>query len=258
MSRSTSTWPGLAQAINRMIKSGAWASLSDAGRAVWLPLAKRANRGGRCWPSVNTIAREAGKGRTQTYSAVDELETVGLIRRESSPGGAPTCTTTYIMQPIRPAEPVRPTERVSQTAPVRQTEPLPVRPAGQTRPAHRTRITKESRSKSPKRRKRRDEVFEALAEVCGLALDALTKSARGQLNKATKDLREVEAEPWEIRQRAEVYRQTYQRAKLTPSALAKHWPQLAGSDTTDGGLTTGWVEPTDEELAAVLGEGGDA
>lgn len=103
------------------------------------------------------------------------------------------------------------------------------------------------------RGRRRDEVFEAVAESCGLALDGLTKSARGQLNRAANELREVGAEPTEIRQRAAVYAERYRGATLTPTALAKHWPSLAGSGTTAGGLTTGWVSPSDDELAAVLG-----
>lgn len=261
MTRAT-TWPGLTTAINAMIDSGKWASLSDAGRAVWLVLAKRAdNATGRCWPSINSIARDSGKGRTQTYAAIRELETCGLIQREETTGGAPTNTATCTMLiPVRPAEPVRPTE------------PLPVRPAGQTRSASRTRIPHESPIKSiadagasgegkhngrgqGRKPRQRDEVFEAVAEVCGLPLDGLTKSSRGQLNKAAAELREVETDPMEIRQRAATYAETYPTAKLTPTALVKHWPALAGDGTTAGGLTTEWRSPSDDELADVLGDG---
>jgi len=102
-----------------------------------------------------------------------------------------------------------------------------------------------------KRSRRRDEVFETLAEVCGMRIDQLTKTSRGQLNKAVKELREVGADPMQIRQRAAVYRRTFQRAKLTPSALAKHWPQLAGSDTTDSEFAIAHRNPTDDDLATV-------
>jgi hypothetical protein len=72
---------------------------------------------------------------------------------------------------------------------------------------------------------RRDELFEAVADACGIDWqNDLTKSARGSLVKAVKDLRAVGADPQEIRRRAALW--PYE-VTLTPSALAKHWPLLA-------------------------------
>lgn len=72
----------------------------------------------------------------------------------------------------------------------------------------------------------RDEVFEALVEVCGMELHELTRSARGVLNKVAMELKEVGADPDAIKKRAAMYRVKYENAALTPSALAKHWPML--------------------------------
>lgn len=71
---------------------------------------------------------------------------------------------------------------------------------------------------------RRDELFESVADACGIDRDDLTRSARGAINAAVRDLRAVGALPLEVRRRAA--RWPYD-ATLTPSALAKHWPQLA-------------------------------
>lgn len=77
---------------------------------------------------------------------------------------------------------------------------------------------------------RRDELFETVAEVCSVDRETLTPSARGELNRATKELRGVGATPDEVRGRAARYRVKFPGADLTPSALAKHWPKLGGGN----------------------------
>jgi hypothetical protein len=78
-----------------------------------------------------------------------------------------------------------------------------------------------------KRVRKRDELFEAVAEVCQWHLPSLTKTARGQLNKSVADLRAVGATPQQIQERAGNYRLKYAGCDLSPSALAKHWPGIA-------------------------------
>lgn len=77
--------------------------------------------------------------------------------------------------------------------------------------------------------KRRDELFETVAEVCGIDIRQLTKSARGQLNKACSELRELNPQADEIRKRADCYRERYEGIPLTPTAFVKHWPALNGN-----------------------------
>lgn len=74
----------------------------------------------------------------------------------------------------------------------------------------------------------RDEIFDAVAEACGIDVSELTKSARGSLNAAVKQLKDVDAIPGQVKVRAARYRRTYSDAALTPSALAKHWSALGG------------------------------
>lgn len=76
------------------------------------------------------------------------------------------------------------------------------------------------------RTRRRDLLFEAVAEVCGIDWSRLTSAARGPLNRAVADLRSVEADPDEVAGRVAAYRRAFPDAALTPSALAKHWPAL--------------------------------
>ena len=75
--------------------------------------------------------------------------------------------------------------------------------------------------------KKRDILFETIADVCDIDISQLTKSARGQLNKACSELRDLSPSEDEIRKRAGLYREKYgEDIPLTPMALVKHWPQL--------------------------------
>ena len=68
-------------------------------------------------------------------------------------------------------------------------------------------------------------VFTALVDVFEYNVNDLTKSTRGQLNKAAKELKEVGATAHDIRARAQNFILTY-GWKPTPLALVKHWADL--------------------------------
>ena len=80
----------------------------------------------------------------------------------------------------------------------------------------------------------RDLSFEKLAEVCGIDITALTPTARGALNKALADIRSATTDLDDgelalvIEAKANTYRKVMDGALLTPTALAKHWPNLDG------------------------------
>lgn len=74
-----------------------------------------------------------------------------------------------------------------------------------------------------------DEVFDALIDVCGLDPERLTKSERGAVNNAAKQLRDVGAVPEEIRTRAGRYLAKWPGIELTPMALAKNWGQVSST-----------------------------
>lgn len=76
-------------------------------------------------------------------------------------------------------------------------------------------------------------MFEAVAEVCGIELASLTPSLRGSMNKAVAELKRVGASPEDVAERARRYRRQMPKARLTPSALAKHWSML-GEDRANG------------------------
>jgi hypothetical protein len=78
--------------------------------------------------------------------------------------------------------------------------------------------------------RKRDELFDAVTEACGIEVATITPSGRGKVNKALKELRDVGATPADVRDRAQRYRRRWPNVSLTPTALAGHWGELA----TDG------------------------
>lgn len=95
--------------------------------------------------------------------------------------------------------------------------------AGSSRTEVEVEVETELTKPQPLAPRRRDELFESVADVCHIDISELTPAARGALNKAVGDLRKVGATPEDVRVRAG----HYPYDDLTPNALAKHWPRLA-------------------------------
>jgi len=105
-----------------------------------------------------------------------------------------------------------------------------------------------------KKKRRPDTIFDAIVSVCLIDPASLTASARGSVNKAVKELRDVEATAETITRVAAAYRKKWPDLSLSPAALAKHYPSLVGEksvrmkDTTPRGEVcdtcggTGWQE----------------
>lgn len=68
-------------------------------------------------------------------------------------------------------------------------------------------------------------IFSALCSVLEYDTKGLTQSARGQLNKASKELAEVGATPHDIEVRAKNFALSF-GWKPTPTALVKHWASM--------------------------------
>lgn len=74
------------------------------------------------------------------------------------------------------------------------------------------------------RARERDEIFETVCEVVGIDWsDPMTKSQRGSINRAVKELREIDASPDQVRRVALAYRLRWPDIDLTPNAITKHW-----------------------------------
>lgn len=98
----------------------------------------------------------------------------------------------------------------------------------ETEPKSRTTTRTRTGNSSEPAAREKDPIFDALCESCGINAKELTEAARGPLNKACKDLKDVGATPDEIHRRANAYKTTFAGMNLTPNALSRHWAVLSG------------------------------
>lgn len=71
-----------------------------------------------------------------------------------------------------------------------------------------------------------EELWDALCLACKINDQEITKTGRGELNAAVKELKSVGATPREIITRSVAWGRKYPNIALTPSALKKHWATL--------------------------------
>lgn len=97
-----------------------------------------------------------------------------------------------------------------------------------------------SATQKPRERKR-DELFEALVEVCEFDLKNLSRSERGRINSATKELRELGVCPEDIRTRAANYRSKWPGIDITPQGITGNWNLLEAGSKSVGSVVWGMI-----------------
>ena len=217
------------------IMAAAWTvECEPTQKLVLLALADHANdENFQCWPSLTHICKKTNLGRSTVARSLRDLEAARVIDRRKRGQQ----TTVYVLRFAQRCQsgtsaraglvPQR-DQGSARAGPGTIKEPS-VEPSGNRngRSAHSDR----QRKSTAKNGKRRDELFEAIAAACGIDISQLTQSARGPLNRATKELREVGATPDSVTSAAAAYRKKYPKCDLTPNALAKHWSALSQAST---------------------------
>ena len=233
-------------------------------RLVLLSLANHADKYGReARAAVKTYAAEAHLSPRQVQYALRKLEASGEIVCTGKHGSrADRMVNIYELPGMSGAQEVRPaatdgaqnrTERGAESD-IDGVNPIAPKPSLGT-------VLEPSK---PLRKRERDFVFDALAEVCGVAVDKSTKRERGGIAKAASEIRAASFsgvgynEDWTyedvrslVLSRATQYRRRYPGAALTPNALAMHWGECAMPTLVPAGEE--WIPPkpfTPEEQAA--------
>lgn len=199
-------------------------TVSDRAVRLWAVLWQYADRAtGRAWPSHSTLAERLRCSPGTVRRLQKELEQIGALtvqhRYSEGVGQRSNLITLHVMQRTLDTTP----PITSEHPPIHTcaTPPPPVR--------DRTRTKEQEPNFGDKSQRKRDDLFDSLVEVCRIDTASLTTSARGAANRAIKELRVVGATAEQIHQAARAYRTQYPTAAVTPSALAKHWPQLIES-----------------------------
>jgi len=73
---------------------------------------------------------------------------------------------------------------------------------------------------------KQDPIWDAVVNACHIDTSQLTKSERGRINKAVKELRDIHATPDDIHTRAREYRRRWPTVDLTATALAANYGTL--------------------------------
>jgi hypothetical protein len=202
--------------------------LSDKAIRLYAVLSKYADNADRTsYPGRGTLARLMGCHRTSVDRAVQELIEAGCITKQVRFKEGRYTSSLYTVRRIPPSS----TDGGSRT---HATTP---RSADATTSSHPCDIELEPLNVEPEElladkppessTRKKDTLFETVAEVCGISTGNLTRSSRGQLNKAVKELREINATDEQVRLKAKAYKRQYQNAALTPMALVKHWSSFA-------------------------------
>jgi biotin operon repressor len=192
---------------------------NPTAKLVLMALADHANSDGECWPSMKRVAELTGISSRQVSTHITKLEGLGYVtkgarrRWEGQLRGweyrvnlrqNPTSGSVLPVASGSPASAPAEADFRSEPTENRKKEPLADKPP-------------ESSTK------KKDNLFETVTEVCGIDPTEMTRSSRGQVNKALKELREVGATEQQVRHKAKAYRTQYPNATLTPTALVKHW-----------------------------------
>lgn len=189
------------------------------------------------------LAQSSGVGRDQLRAAMKTLMDCGyVVRKHEAQDGKPPVVVTEVYDSPKVGFPEvgKPDRR--ETRPISNEVVV---------------VTNESIAAAPRERQP-DPIWDTMLTVCNIDGRTLTSSARGAINKAVKELRDIAATPAEIEAKAADYRKTWPDITLTPTALVKHWGQLAAkavkaSRVCDCGQK---LDLHDDEFCEILRRGG--
>ncbi|HEY7823512.1 MAG TPA: helix-turn-helix domain-containing protein [Acidimicrobiia bacterium] len=213
-------------------------------KLVLLGIANHDGDGG-AWPSVATLARYANCSERHVQRAIQSLVELGEIRVVDQAGGndetrrdrRPNLYKVLVRCPAdcdgssqhrtrgdADGTPSNGVTESTERGDISDADGVtPVSPEPSLEPSKKPLADKPPESST----KKKDNLFETVAEVCGISLTGMTRSSRGQLNKAVKELRDIHATDEQVRHKAKAYKAQYPNATLTPTALIKHWSSFA-------------------------------
>ena len=195
---------------------------SDKALRLYAVLARYADNDDlTAYPGRSTLAKRMGCHRATVDRAVEELIELGALTKRVRVKDGKYQSSLYTIRRVAPS-------RTHAATPVAPVQPPPSHPCDielepvELEPKE---LLAAPPRKNPKQ-KEPDLLFEAIARACTIDITQLTGTSRGQLNKATKELRDIGATPEQVADKARAYRHQYEHATLTPVALVKHWPSL--------------------------------
>jgi biotin operon repressor len=197
------------------------ASISDRAVRLYALLARRANADAQAFPSRGYLAERMSCSRKSVDRALEELLSIGAVTKQEQFINSRQTVNLYTLRAMAGT----PVTRGRDTGDAGEGDTGVPQNESHKNESHK----KTLRTATQPRKREPDLIFEAIANACGIDITQLTGTSRGQLNKAAKELKEIGATPEDVTAKAQAFRRQYEQATLTPTALAKHWPQLASA-----------------------------
>ena len=192
------------------------APISDRAVRLYALLARRANSDSQAFPSRKYLAVNMHCSSKSVDRAMEELIAVGAVTKQKQYQDSRQTVNLYTLRAMGGTR----VTRGGDTGDEGEGDARVAQNESHKNESHRTTLA-DKPQESPT--KKRDTLFETIAEVCGISLTGMTRSSRGQVNKALKELKEINATEEQVRHKAKAYKTQYQNATLTPTALVKHW-----------------------------------
>lgn len=185
--------------------------ISNRAKVVYGVLCGFADSEGKCYPSRSTIAKRAKCSIKSVDRSIKELEGISAIKvRRSKKADGSNEVNNYFLNRVEPDATViidaTPTAPKSPTIPPEQSP-------------------KENHIKNTKGRKR-DYIFEELCNQCGIDWKKSPRNELGRVQKATKQLKEINATPEEIRSVGEWYKANWKEIEITPTAIVSNYSTI--------------------------------
>lgn len=231
---------------------------NPTAKLVLMALADHANADGECWPSMKKIADRSGITPRQVSTHITRLVELGLVEKASRRrfGGQ------YRGWDYRVCV-HRKQDTSGSTLPVTSgsTASSPAEAGFRSEPSgnHQVEPLAAAPRETVKKRRQPDPLWDTMLRICGIEPDTLTGSERGRINKALKELREVNATPEELEARAAAYRHKYPDAAVTPTALTANWSSITpkGRQTKNlCDLCNQRLDRHDQEICDIIQRGG--
>ena len=170
------------------IMAGVWerSDINPTQKLVLLALADWANDEGLCWPSIDRLCQKSGLKRRSVQMAIHTMEAIGILRREEVVGKG--CKY-WIIAPVQEMHP-----RTKCTPPVQEMHPTRALDAPNTSITHQLNTKDDTSSDDDLKVEDVVEVWNEMAEQCGLAKVAKLTDVRRKKIKAR--IKEYSVEDW--------------------------------------------------------------
>ena len=198
--------------------------ISDRAVRLYAMLSRRANDDHRAFPSRRYLAKSIRCSVKSVDRALEELVGIGAVTKERQFRGDRQTVNLYTLRAMMWS----PVTRGGDTGDAGGGDTADAQNESHRNESHKNTLAAAPREEAkPKAARPEDPLWNAMLAACGIDGTTITKTGRGQVNAALKELREIGATPADIDAKAKVYRKTWPDASLTPSALVKHWAALA-------------------------------